>query len=357
MFDDLMDFCQQSFTSLGALVEVENNNMLEVIVDDELSNNFNRRSYFKFVFDRNLREQYPETEFISYGHPYLDLLINLASQKGLVTRLYLNGLTTTTGHIQDKVSHKVKFYNCKTNFLLDILERFSYCLFNFKISYLSDDKKEEIKTVVVDRFSAAVNNKLLDVLNTLFVGTKCEFKGMSEGEIKPLGEVYETACGYIKNDIIATIEEMKKINLKKLSKEIMRVENYYSENEVEIKQKLSKQGLNNDQRQRLKGKLKINTVEKERKILDLEEKYKLKVNIKLLNAALIYQPKIKCKLEILGKGNSFYFNVFWNPVFKDIEPPFCMKCKSPNYEMWFEANIGLICPTCHQRQERDNRQS
>lgn len=346
--DDLMNFCQQAFISLGALVEVENNNVLEVIMDDKLSDNFNQRSYLKFVSDRNLQDQYPEAEFISYGHPYLDSLINIASQKGSVTRLYLNGLPTTTGHIRDKIGHRVKFYNCKTNFLLDILERFSYCLFNFKISYLGDDKKEQIKTVVVDRFSAGVDNKLLDILNTLFVGTKCEFKGMSEGETKPLGEVYDAACGYIKNEITSTIEEMKKISLKRLSKEIMRVENYYSENEAEIRQKLSKDGLSNEQRHRLKEKLKINTLEKERKILDLEEKYKLKVNIKLLNVALIYQPKIRCKLEILDRGKSFYFNVFWNPVFKDIEPPFCMKCKSPDYEMWFDANSGLICPTCHQ---------
>ncbi|MBU0700077.1 hypothetical protein KKE26_02080 [bacterium] len=348
MLDDLMGFCQQSFATLGALAEIENNKMLEVIADDKLADNFNRRSYLKFIFDRNLQDQYPEAEFISYGHPYLDTLINLASQKGSVTRLYLNGLTTTTGHIRDKITNKIKFYNCKANFLSDILERFSYCLFNFKVSYISDDKKEQIKTVAVDRVSAAVDNRLLDVLDTLFVGTECERKGMSEDEVKPLEEVYEAACGYIKNETSPTIEEIKKISLKKLSKEIMRVENYYLENEAEIKQRLRREGLSDEQQTRLNEKLKLNTLEKERKILDLEEKHKLKVNIKLLNAALIYQPKIKCRLEILGRDKTFYFNVFWNPVFKDIDPPFCMKCKSPSYEMWFDGNFGMICSACHQ---------
>lgn len=345
--DDLKDFCSQTFTSLGALAEFEDNGLLEVVASDELSNNFSNKSYFKFVFDRSLLPQYPDAEFISYGHPNLDMLINLASQKGLVTRWYLNGLKTTTGYLQDKVANKIKIYNCKTKYLMDILERFSYCLFNFKISYLTDDKKEEIKTVVVDRFSAAVNNKLLKALDTLSIGTECEFKGMSEGEIKPLAEVYEAGCNYIKNDISPTIEEMKRGILKRLSKEIMRVENYFLENEAEIKQKLNKEGLTNERRQNLKQKLKINALEKEKKILDLEEKYKLKVNIKLLNTALIYQPKIKCKLEIIGNGKSFYFNIFWNPIYKDIEEPFCMKCKSASYDMWFDADLGLICPACH----------
>jgi len=132
--DDLRDFCQQTFTSLGALVEAEEDHMLKVVTTDELAANFDNRSYLKFVFDRKLMPQYPDAEFISYGHPKLDTLINLASQKGLVTRWYLNGLKTTTGYLRDKVANKVKIYNCKTKYLLDILERFSYCLFNFKIS-------------------------------------------------------------------------------------------------------------------------------------------------------------------------------------------------------------------------------
>jgi len=345
--NELMNFCQQLFTSYGALVEIQNNSIMEVITSDELAPNFANNSYLKFIFDHNLATQYPEAEFISYGNPDLDILINLASQKGFITRWYLNGLKTTTGYLSEKVAHKVKFYDCKVKYLLDILERFSYCLFNFKISYLSDDKKEEIKPVLVDRFSTGVNTKLLEVLNSLSIGTTCEFRGMSEGEISPVEEVYQSACDWIKNDISSSIEEMKKGILKRLSKEIRRVENYYSENEVEIKQKLSKTGLSNERREKLKQKLKINAIEKERKILDLEEKYKLKVKIKLLNLALIYQPKIKCKLEIIGKGNRFYFNVFWNPVFKDIEEPFCMKCKSPSYEMSFNADFGLICPTCY----------
>lgn len=345
--NDLKDFSQQAFTSLGALVDDEKNGLLEVVTSEELSTNFNNKSYFKFIFDRNLLSQYPDAEFISYGHPKLDLLIKLSSQKGFVTRWYINGLKTTIGHISDKVANKVKIYNCKINYLLDILERFSYCLFNFKISYLTDDMKEEIKTVVVDRFSAAVNNKLLDALNTLFIGTECEFKGMSEGEISPLKEVYESACNYIKNEISLTIEEMKQSIMKRLAKEIIRVQNYYLENETEIKQKLSKEGLPSKKRHLLKQKLEINAIEKERKILDLEEKYKLKVNIKLLNVALIYQPKIKCKLEVMGHGTKFYFNVFWNPIFRDIEEPFCMRCKSASYEMWFEPKFGVICPTCH----------
>ncbi|MEW6619823.1 MAG: hypothetical protein AB1422_10895 [bacterium] len=347
--DDLRDFCQQAFSSLDGLVESENEDMLEVVLSDELATNFDNRSYLKFIFDRKLSTQFPDAEFISYGHPNLDMLINLASQKGLVTRWYINGLTTTTGYLFKKVANKVKFYDCKTKYLLDILERFSYCLFNFKISYLTDDKKEEIRAVVVDRFSSAVNNKLLDVLNTLSLETECKFRGMSEGEIRPLQEVYQAACDYIKNDIASTIEETKKDILKRLSKEIIRVENYYLENEEEINQKLNKEGLSNERRQRLKQKLKINELEKQRKILDLEEKYKLKVNIKLLNVALIYQPKIKCKLEIIGKGNRFYFNVFWNPIFKDIELPFCMKCKSGSYDMWFDTDFGLICPNCKTR--------
>jgi len=345
--DDLRDFCQQTFTSLGGLVDTENDDILEVVTTDELANNFNGKSYLKFVFDRTLLSQYPDAEFISYGHPNLDMLINLASQKGLVTRWYLNGLQTTTGYLRDKVAKKVKIYNCKSKYLLDILERFSYCLFNFKISYISDDKKEEIKSVLVDRFSAAVNNKLLNTLDILSMGTECEFRGMSEGEIRPLNEVYQAACDYIKNDISPTIENMKNGIVKRLSKEIMRIQNYYLENEIEIKQKLSKELKSNERRQRLKQKLKINAIEKEKKILDLEEKYKLKVNIKLLNVALIYQPKIKCKLEIIGDGNRFYFNVFWNPIFKDIEEPFCMKCKSPSYDMWFTPTFGVICPTCY----------
>lgn len=346
--DNLQHFGQQAFTSLGALVEVTKDGMMEVVVSDELANKLGGKSYFKLVFDRNLLSQYPEAAFISYGHPALDMLINLASQKGLVTKWYLNGLKTTTGYLPDKVANKVKFYNCKTKYILDILERFSYVLFNFKISYLSDDKREEIKTVVVDRSSAAViSPKLLESLNRLIIDTKCEFRGMSEGEIKPSEEIYQTACDYTKNDISSTIEEMKDGILKRLSNEIRRVESYYSENEAELKQKLSKEGLSSQRRQMLKQKLKINALDKEQKILDLEEKYKLRVNIKLLNVALIYQPKIKCKLEITGDGNKFYFNVFWNPVVKDIEEPFCLKCKSSSYQMWFDQEFGLICSTCH----------
>lgn len=352
--DELMNFCQQIFTSYGALVEVQNDGLMEVVATDEIASNFATKSYLNFIFDRNLVTQYPDAEFISYGHPYLEKIIHLASQKGLITRWYLNGLKTTTGYLSEKVAHKVKFYDCKVKYLLDILERFSYCLFNFKISYLSDDKKEEIKTVLVDRFSAGVNRKLLDILNSLSLDTKCEFRGMSEGEIRPLEEVYQSACHWVKNDIAASIEEMKKGILKRLSKEIIRLENYYLENEAEIKQKLSKETLSHERRQKIKQKLKINALEKEKKILDLEEKYKLKVNIKLLNLALIYQPKIKCKLEIIGRGKSFYFNVFWNPVFKDIEEPFCMKCKTPSYEMEFEPEGELICPTCYSLSSQKN---
>jgi len=352
---DLHDFCKMAFESLGCLVD-SRDDCLEVLIPDEFKDEFKDRSYLKIVFRKDLLDS-SDTEFICLGSPILSSLINLVSKRGRFSCFYLD-LNPVTSNLYNKVQRKIRFLNCKSQFLEEMKTYSCYCIFNFKISYLSEDNIEEIRGLVIDLNHLGLRQRFLNSDYTLYLRDKFDPSFLSLIELGNIRKAYEKAKDCLIKEYTPTILNISKGLEKRLRKGMERVNGYYLENEEEINKRIERERIE-EKRERLYQKLQLNRLEKDRKLRELEDKYKIKVKIRLLNLALVFQPKIKAKIELILKDKVRYFNIFWDPLFKEVESAFCQGCREETEDLYFDLKSEkALCKGCYnnRRQRAESRE-
>ena len=344
MRHDINLFCRNVFESIGCLVDLKQD-YFDVIIPDEIKGQFEDKDYIKFFYNKeNVKGE--RSEFLHIGNPLISSLINIAQNKGKFTYFSLEGLPTTTGNLQEKILRKISFPNIKAIFKTQILTNSATALFNFKITYLHEDKFEEIKTIAINLEPLGLNEKFFTSNYSLYISEKCDFLSMKD-YTKNIQRAYEIACKDLIKKQELTTEKMKLELQKKLKREMERIKEYYKENSEEVTKKLGRIGIQDKSRERLNKKLEVLRLEEKTKILDLEEKYKLRNLFKLLSIALVFQPKIRAHFDALYKDKRLELIVFWDPLLKDVELPYCYACNKQTKSLYYSKNLNkFTCKEC-----------
>jgi hypothetical protein len=101
-----------------------------------------------------------------------------------------------------------------------------------------------------------------------------------------------------------------------------------------------------DRRSALQAKLAALQVERQSKLDDAEQKYRLRLELELINLAVIAQPKIELDVEIRKRGVAIKRPVVWDPVRHVLEPLVCDVCGLPGEGLYLCENGHLAHAAC-----------
>jgi len=345
VIDTLEEFCQEYFDVMGCLVEHNTDSIYEIILTDEVAPFFKQHSYLKISFTPELAKENSEVELLTYGSPILSGMIESAVHLGRTTRDFAVGLSLKKADITSRILQEYHLRPDEMKFSAPISAMAGYLLFNYKISYLSDEKRDYIYSAAVDLFSGAINDDLCNKQNYFFLQDTPDIDLPYHIKVDPRAAhqiAYRCLAAKVKQALYDLSERAKH----KKMREIERVNKFFEQSIGELNARSEKLAPQDPRQAILAQKIENMKIDHRRKIFDLEKKYTHRIKGKLIAARLLIQPKIYYQFEIslpyvTAQG---YFS--WDTALKRIEPPACYICHQPVQKISVCANGHIVCLSC-----------
>ena len=125
-----------------------------------------------------------------------------------------------------------------------------------------------------------------------------------------------------------------------------RLEAYYADLERDLDRRCQRAGDDEAKRAGLESKLAATQADHASKLADAEAKYQLRVELDLLNLAVIFQPKLTLAMRVENRQAGLTRSIVWDPLRHVVEPLACEVCFRPNVKLFVCANGHLACADC-----------
>ena len=141
-----------------------------------------------------------------------------------------------------------------------------------------------------------------------------------------------------------TLANLQKRLARFLELDRARLNNYYADLLKDAQRRLQK--ADEERRSTLETKIKVINTERETKLLDVEQKYHLRIQLELVNLAIIAIPKLDLMVEIRKRTSTIKRTVTWNPLLHTIEPLLCDVCNRGGMTLQLCENGHLAHAEC-----------
>jgi len=224
----------------------------------------------------------------------------------------------------------------------------SYLLINFRAVIISDERREEILTTIVDEQTLRTPREIIDPI--LEMSSYMERGAEEIMERYPLKKVYERIKQAAARNLNESLKDVETSSSRRLKRDITRLWSYYQDLKKELKKRIMRRVSPEEraeEREEFSSRIKAIDLEFKRKTQDLVDKYNLKVILEPINACRVYLPKIITEYEVQRKSSKKKLNFFWNPLMKEIEPLVCEACLEDTYNIYLCDELHLVCSQCY----------
>lgn len=343
----LETFVAELLQGLGALVD-ERDGVLEAILPDAHRDVLGGGEFLRLAFDPYTAER-AGAQHVSLGSALADELIALAGTLGGVTRWYINGLRWSQRRAIHLDQWKAGFANARISYD-DAEYPFAchYLLFNFQVSYLSDEKREEVRTVILDAGTLQPALKLEEGWQRMRLEPARAFHVTDVDRLPDaarLAAIYRRAVQLLQHQIAESVASYRRRASRHFEMESVRINTFYDDTREELRRR-SDRTEEAERRKTLEQKMEASEAERERKLADVSAKHHLRVSLTLLNAAVITQPKVRGRVQVQNRYASAEASVVFDPLTGSLELPSCHVCHDGAAIIHLCANGHLACEGC-----------
>lgn len=344
---ELEAFTQELLQGIGALVEYRQG-VLEAVLPETHLGDLGGEGFARLAFDPYVAEK-AGAQYLSLGSPLADELIAMASRMGSVTRWYINGLRWSQRRAIHLDQWKARFANARIFYdEMEIPFACHYLIFNFQVSYLSDEKREEVHTVVVDSGTLQPAPRLQEGWRRMRLEPKRDFYA-PDADCPPnaasLTAAYQRSIQLLQIQIAATVATYQRRASRHFEMESLRINTFYDDTKDELRRRLERTE-EPERRRTLEHKIEASEVERKRKLADAGAKHHLRVALSLLNAAIVSQPKVSGRVQLQNRYTTAEVSVVFDPLTGTLELPSCHVCHNGATTIHLCANGHLACDAC-----------
>ncbi|MDI6732622.1 MAG: hypothetical protein QME51_00750 [Planctomycetota bacterium] len=343
------EFVVDFVTSFGGEVESLEPAVYNLLLPDDLAIPAPKQELITVAFDPEALTERPQAELLISGSPLLDNLIDVARQQGRVARCFVTGLNLKVHGILHHFKRSFIFHEAEVAVSGTRSLLFLYGLFMFRISYVSDEKEEELCEIIVNCFDGRLARRLSSTLKTTALTEEIWDHCLMARAISVF-EAYKIARAEVEKQLVGRINERRLDLEQRLTQQITRLTAYYDTARTELEETLTKYADDQKQQQTIKEKIQANELERQRIMQELRDKHRLEVLVSLTNLLLLSQPKVVVSLEVIGKKKQQNrVSVIWDPLEECFEPVQCPLCHKHTYELAISRMAQVGCPLCIER--------
>ncbi|MBI3946409.1 MAG: hypothetical protein HY321_10860 [Armatimonadetes bacterium] len=340
-------FAAECIEAAGGVFEAANGAVAEALLPEALQPAFGGHSLIELAFDGQALESHPEAELLTVGTPALEALIAYAARHG----------TTTCGVIQtDRLRKKGFLETVQSEITLtggcrlrhderDQEARYAaYAVFHFRLSLVSDERRERVVILPVNLWSNRAAPELAEALPGLAVTTGRPWM-IPDAPRAPIPDAFDTARAWLEGEVGRLQESYQARVLRRLEVDVARISDYYEGIATELRVRHEHEADDPERRRDLDAKIAAALDEKERKLRETAERYRLRTTVRLAAARLLAQPKVFGRFLIDRKQVTRELTLAYDPVLERLELPACESCCQPVHRLTV-AGGKLVCPGC-----------
>jgi hypothetical protein len=359
MTDTLQRFILEHLEAHGALVERPAYNVVELLLPDELAAQLETAPYLLLAFGEEEESAFPGSRLLTYGHPLVDHIIEMAKEEGKTARWYVNDVRLEKRDLFEVIKKETTLPNAwilPADDAAPQARMHYYVRFNFKVTLLSDEKEEKLASILMDLNRGLPATELEAEASHLFLEREPRTRPLADApllwqsdlpplSLESLALLQDRAAQAITTRLGATLRAWQGRAARRLELDLARLQAFYDDTEANLRRRLERTD-DPEQQQRINEKLAFARSDREHKITDARAKYQLRLVLELINAELISQPKLALIARVENRYVSARPTFVWDPLLHRLEPPLCAHCGQPDYRLHLCANGHLACDDC-----------
>ena len=357
----VLGYCRQ----VGALVEPPAYGIYDVLLPEEVAARWRVESFQRFTFSPGEQDGRGEVTRLHYGHALVEEIISEVRQQAANARFYINMVRLEKPGLFSLIEKSFQFPNARLFAVPEAQEKpalYETVRFNFKVSLVSDEKRELVKPVWMNlQGGHAVDGAEIEHQAVLESENGYRYlkqagptwRALSPGEsfLSPgvLNDLLKRAAQAVIDELAPNLESMESRMRRFLELDRARLQGYYDDLEMDLKRR--SQRASGERRTALEEKLSAVAAEREIKLADAEQKYHIQVELELINLAVISQPKVALEVKIKKRAAATQRRVVWDPLLHRLEPLTCDVCGRPGESLWLceeghLAHASCLAPQC-----------
>jgi hypothetical protein len=345
---ELRDFVLTFYRLAGGIVEPPNFGVHEVLLPETVAARLGVETYQQLVFDEEEPEgEDDEVTHLIYGHPLIEDMAQAIIGTPANTLLHVNAVRLEKRGLADLARQSLHFSNAR----LDPMPRQTeartlhhYVRFSFKAALITDEKHEQLVSVMMDAQNGYAVPELADLEHRVILERENAFKNLPlapprwlSAAHKPENDFFsrpvfegllERAARAARETLADSIAGLERRAARYLELDHARLTQYYDDIERDLTRRRDR-ASDDKRRASFQDKLEAAQAERQAKLADVEAKYRLRVELELLNLLVITLPKLTLAVDIKHRTTRVTRTVVWNPLLHQIEPLFCDVCGQP----------------------------
>ncbi len=347
----LSHFTEALFRYTGAVVESREEGGFEALLSEQAARILEVPEYVRLHFFSTEGRKEEEGILLSYDSELFKKMSDLLGQEGRFTVVHFPPAPLKLEKIAMRLSEKVILQNAVFDLTRKEELPGSYLLAYFKYTARSDDRQEGI-------FAAMINERNLsmipgpDSLRDLFDGVAegpMEESDKKGGKDDPIvsPHVLNALFSARKEIVINVLAEFIKSLERRLTRDIVRVQDYYQTLIEEVERIAAKKAALGEGGSNGPAKREAIEMELKWKIQDLIGKYRLTLQMEPISLIRIETKMPIFWLDIKRRKARRAFPLTYNPILKAIDPLPCEGCYHPKRVSFVcDDHLHLICPAC-----------
>jgi hypothetical protein len=338
----LATFVLNCFRQVGGIIEPPAYNIYEVLLPEEAARRWDVPAYLRLAFADAPPAEVAGTEDVSvvgYGHPLVETLVEDARADPACALAYVNDLRLDKRGLPELARQTFTLPNARLSEVERKGESAALChyvRFNFKAAMMTDEKQEQLVSVMMDAQAGFSVPELAHVEELTRLEEESTLDHLMPAPVRwlpghqvlsrPVLEgLLERATRSALDELAAPLETLRRRAARYLELDRARLTGYYDDIARDLKRRIERTG-DEDRRASLEDKLAAAQVERQDKLTDVEAKYRLRVELELINLQVIAQPKILLPVTIGNRAIRVERTIAWDPLLHRVDPLACDVC-------------------------------
>lgn len=270
-------------------------------------------------------------ELCVLGSDFLDRILTDASGRGFhcIARVDV----ASEPPAEDVLAANLTFPNATAKLVAVDRGPVPYLLFNFRVTLMTDEKRELMKSVLINTETLTEHTAKDAFLQESF--TLPEEIIVSEQE---LAAAYQSACGALEQSILTVVEEVRAKANTLLAQEMERIDAFYATSIQELYSRRIQSPLAAER---------VFRAEQVRRTEEAKRKYGLGVTARLVNARTILIPTSTLTIRLANPQASKDFHLEYDALNLETNRPPCDSCETPTEVAYLCSRGHLACDACN----------
>jgi hypothetical protein len=359
---ELADFVLGAVRQANGIVEPPAYGIYEVLLPEEVARRWDVPAYQRMAFAGESLAKSAEADDVSvvgYGHPLIDTLMVETRAEPACMRVYVNDVRLDKRGLLALARQALALPNARLSTVPHKSETAALChyvRFNFKAALITDEKRERLVSVVMDAQAGCAAPELAHIEQLVRLEAEPAFGHLASAPVRwlPGGQVLgvpvlegllERATRAALDELAAPLETLRRRAARYLELDQARLTEYYDDIARDLQRRVERTS-DDARRASLEDKLAAVQVEREAKLADVEAKYRLRVELDLINLQVIVQPKLLLPVHVGNRTATIERTVVWDPLLHRLEPLACDVCGRPSTRLTLCSGGHLAHEDC-----------